>query len=296
LTSGIHLARTPVDYYEQTRRRKQPVTAPSPDMERRYHGWIEELQFLIPRERVDWQLDGGLAVAAHLGGFRRQHSDADVGVFASDLRDLETCLAGHRFHLFSRNPLHLMEYTPIDLVRRTSSDAILSGRRTKRLTAIKVDRSGRPVWDRFSLTRFDVHVHHPGPDVVRFTDDAIPLPIDLFFGTRATVTFDGARVTLASVPFLYAAKLRTGGNRPRHRFDLECLERLGLISAPQCERVRGILDAHYTGARWAGERAGLQAARRAARAGARSAARAAHAAPGPALLPAAQENSRPLSG
>lgn len=225
-----------------TRRRRKPVEAPTEEMVARYTLQLSELVSILPPDTIDWQLDGGIAVDAHAGGFNRRHSDIDVGIFSVDLKAFENRLHESRFALFSRNPIHGLEYTPVDLVRRTSADEVLSSYRVKRLTALKVDDRGRPVWDCERLTRFDVHVHEPRRKTVLLTRNRIPFPNDLFFGSRVERRVNGCNVPVASTPFLYFFKLRGGLRRPRHLFDLQVMERQDLVSGAEKERLRPLLE------------------------------------------------------
>ena len=169
-------------------------------------------------------------------------SDIDVGIFSVDLKAFENRLHESRFALFSRNPIHGLEYTPVDLARRTSADEVLSRYRVKRLTAFKVDDRGKPVWDCDRLTRFDVHVHEPHRKTVLLTRNRIPFPNDLFFGSRVERKVNGCSVPVASTPFLYFFKLRSGFRRPRHIFDLHVMERQGLVSGAEKERLKSLLE------------------------------------------------------
>ncbi|MBN2071500.1 MAG: hypothetical protein JW814_08590 [Candidatus Krumholzibacteriota bacterium] len=211
-------------------------------MVRLYAIRLAELAGLLPRDRIDWQLDGGMAVAAHTGGFRRQHGDVDVGIFIDDLKAFERRLIECGFALFSRNPFHGLEYTPVDIVHRTSANEVLSSERVKRLTAIKVNRKGRPVWEPEHLTRFDVHLHERARDAVLLTRNHLPFPGDLFFGSRQELIINGCSLPVASLPFLYFFKLRSGTHRPKHRFDLRIMDTKELVSVPEKERLRTLLE------------------------------------------------------
>ncbi len=229
-----------------TLRRRNPVEPPTVAMVRWYEVQLAELAVLLPRDLIDWQLDGGMAVAAHTGGFRRRHGDVDVGIFSDDLMVFEQRLIDHGFALFSRNPFHGMEYTPVDIVRRTGAAEVLSRDRVKRLTAIKVDRTGQPVWEPEHLTRFDVHLHVRGGDVVLLTRNHLPFPGDLFFGSRNEIAVNGHSLPVASLPFLYFFKLRSGTHRPRHRFDLRIMDRKRLVSESEKNRLKTLLDTDRT--------------------------------------------------
>ncbi len=253
-----HLARTPHDFYTMTLRRRRPVEAPTGDMVRLYEARLAELAGLLPRDLIDWQLDGGMAVAAHTGGFQRRHGDVDVGIFSDDLIVFERRLIECGFALFSRNPFHGIEYTPVDIVRRTSAAEVISRDRVKRLNAMKVDRTGQPVWEPEHLTRFDVHVHVRGADEVFLTRNQIPFPGDLFYSSRKELRVNGCSLPAASLPFLYFFKLRSGTHRPRHGFDLRIMDRKGLVSESEKSRLRTLLDtdrALRTAGRHSGDRA-----------------------------------------
>lgn len=242
ISDHYHLARTPHDFFTMTLRRRRPVEAPTTPMVRLYESRLAELARLLPQDLIDWQLDGGMAVAAHTGGFRRRHRDVDVGIFSDDLMAFERRLIEYGFALFSRNPFHGMEYTPVDIVRRTSAAEVLSRKRVKRLTAIKVDNTGNPVDEPENLTRFDVHVHKRGRDAILLTRNHIPFPGDLFFGSRNEIIVNGCSLPVASLPFLYFFKLRSGTHRPRHGFDLRIMEEKGLLSESEKCRLKTLLD------------------------------------------------------
>ena len=208
----------------------------------RYTLQLSELVSVLPPGTIDWQLDGGMAVDAHIGRFNRRHRDIDVGIFSVDLNALETRLHECQWALFSRNPIYGLEYTPIDLVRRTNAYEVLSRYRVKRLTAFKVDTRGRPVWDCERLTRFDVHVHEPCRETILITRNRIPFPNDMFFGSRVERRLNGCEVPVASAPFLYFFKLRGGSRRPRHLFDLRMMEWQGLVSDSEKKRLRLLLE------------------------------------------------------
>jgi hypothetical protein len=193
---------------------------------------------LIPQDRVAWQLEGGMAVSLHVGQFLRQHGDVDVAVFADQLDKFESCLAEKSYRLFSRNWFHPLEYAPFDLVRVTSADEIQSHRRVKRMTAIKVDPSGRVDEQESLLPRFDVHVHCLGSDYVYLDIDRIPFPQDLFFTTGSFETDNGGRIVVASLALMYFYKLQ--GRRPRHRFDLELIEHHTQFQAQDRHRAHAI--------------------------------------------------------
>ena len=79
----------------------------------------------IPSDSVNWYLEGGMALGAHLGSFRRTHSDVDVGLFVDDIHAFEACIARSNYRLFSRNPhTHAFEYAKFDVVRATDSHEI----------------------------------------------------------------------------------------------------------------------------------------------------------------------------
>jgi hypothetical protein len=227
----LQLVHTPSCRQAQMRRRGGSVAAPSSEDVRHYLRQLETLTTLIPSERVTWQLEGGMAVALHVGQFLRKHGDVDVAVFADDLHEFEACLAEKSYRLFSRNWFHPLEYAPFDLVRATCADEIQRRRRVKRMMAIKVDESGRVDERELLLPRFDVHVHRLGSDLVYLDSDRIPFPRDLFFTTGSLETGNGRVITVASLALMYFYKLQ--GRRPRHRFDL------GLI-----ERHKGLPDQH----------------------------------------------------
>ena len=225
-----------------TRKRRKPVEAPTEELVMRYSHQLSELVSVLPRGMIDWQLDGGMAVAAHIGKFTRRHRDIDVGIFSVDLKAFEKRLHQCQWALFSRNPIYGLEYTPVDLVRRTNACEVLSRDRVKRLTAFKVDARGRPVWDCERLIRFDVHVHEPRRETILLTRNRIPFPNDLFFGSRAERTLNGCDVPVARAPFLYFFKLRRGSRRPRHLFDLRAMERQGLVSDAEKKRLGLLLE------------------------------------------------------
>jgi len=225
-----------------TRKRRKPVEAPTEELVMRYTHQLSELVSVLPPGMIDWQLDGGMAVAAHIGRFTRRHRDIDVGIFSVDLKAFEKRLHQCQWALFSRNPIYGLEYTPVDLLRRTNACEVLSRYRVKRLTAFKVDARGRPVWDRERLIRFDVHVHKPCRKTILITRNRIPFPSDMFFESRIERTLNGCDVPVASAPFLYFFKLRGGSRRPRHLFDLCEMERQGLVSNAEKKRLGMLLE------------------------------------------------------
>jgi hypothetical protein len=216
------------------------VQSPSGQAIARYQAELDVLAGLIPMARVRWFLEGGLALAACLGRFLRQHSDVDIGLLETDLYRLESMLKSSGYRLFSRNPSwHPVEYLPFDLVRATSADEIVSGKRVKRLTAIKVDGQGKVDWRAAVLPRFDIHVHRPGPGVVYLTRKQVPFPADMFHRQAVYRTPGGLSIRVASIPFQYFFKLV--GRQPRQHFDRQTIEQYGLISPEDAERVRALV-------------------------------------------------------
>ncbi len=234
------IAPTPKARRAAMRRRYNDVDLAAPEDIRRYRDELELLADLLPESCVNWYLEGGMALAAHLGQFKRKHSDVDVGVFVHDVKTFEERLAERNYRLFLRNPrLQILEYTRFDVVRVTSAEIIRSGKRVKRLTAIQVDDRGRIKWNADLLPRFDVHVHHEGPDVVYVTHRRFEFPADLFQSASVYETPQLRKIQLASIPFIYYFKLI--GNRPTQRYDRQLIEQSGLISASTKERVEQIL-------------------------------------------------------
>lgn len=229
------LVRTPEEFYLQTRRRRDPVRLPEARAVRRYTRRLEELADLLLGSRFFWQLEGGMGVAGHLGGFARLHRDVDVGVFIDDIHEFERRLERCRFRLFSRNRVHQLEYTPVDLVRATDAGEIATRHHVKRLTALKVDSLGRAVSPNGGLTRFDVHVHRRAGGVIQLTERRIPFPEDQFESDAAFTLPSGTRIPIASAPFLYFFKIR--GRRPRHVFDRTRMEEAGVVTAAHTARL-----------------------------------------------------------
>ena len=238
--SEVYLVPSPHFRQRMTKRRRKPVQKPSESDVVRYFAELETLALALPAERLNWYLEGGLALATYLDGFQREHSDIDIGVLSEDLETLEECLAEHNYRLFSRNPLlHLVEYARVDVVHAASIKAIRSERRTKRLTAIKVDDNGAAAWGASVLPRFDVHVHIRGEDVVYLTHRRVPFPADLFFDTSTYQTPGDRTIPVASIPFIYFFKWL--GRKPRQQFDKQLIEESGLLSEDARSRVLELL-------------------------------------------------------
>ncbi len=213
--------RTPSARQEFIRRRHDPVQRPTKEQAQHYVAQLNRLSVMIPRDQFDWQIEGGLAVDLHTGPFSREHCDVDVAFFADQLPAVESHLAERGYRLFSRNGFHALEYAPVDSYRATSADEILGKKRVKRMTAMKVDRSGRIDCRESVLTGFDMHVHRRSCDSVFLDQGHVAFPRDLFDKDRVFEIDSGRTVRAASLPFMYYFKL--DGRAARHQFDLELL-------------------------------------------------------------------------
>ena len=238
----LQVVRTPAACQEQIRRRRLPVRRPGPVACETYARQLRSLGSMLPADWPAWQLEGGVAVAAHLGSFRREHTDIDIGVLQADVPELGQRLGKSGFRLFSRNRVHALEYTPLDVLRPISVHEVMSGKRVRRVTAVRVDARGRAMRNGDPLTRFDVHIHRRGSEAVYLTDDGVPFPRDLF-DRIAIKTLSGVRLRVAAAPFLYFFKL--DARRPRHAFDLELLVEGGHVSGPDQDRLRAYYRLHY---------------------------------------------------
>ncbi len=239
LFKSFQVVSTPDDRYDLVKNRRNPIENPSQEVINRYQTDLDQLASVLRDTEFAWYLEGGMAIAAHLGRFYRRHSDTDVGVFLHDIPALERLLARHDYGLFSRNPgIKSLEYARMDLIRETSAGEILSDKRVKRLTAIKTDGNGRAVASDLCLPRFDIHVHRRGrrDDCVYVTYKQHAFPADLFDSHGFYTTSSGCTIRVASASFLYFFKLL--GQRPKERFDRQLIERFGLISPLQANRVR----------------------------------------------------------
>ena len=194
----------------------------------------------MPSDGPTWYLEGGMALAAHTGGFVRLHSDIDVGIFVDDVLDFEARIAENQYRLFSRNPVSkFLEYTRVDLVRPTSGKEIQSVDHVKRLTAIKVDDRGNVDNCARILPRFDVHIHRKDHDTVYVTKDRVAFPSDLFHQNKVFETTKSS-ILVASIPFIYFFKSQ--GRRPKERFDRDLIEQRGLIAPLEKKRILAIVD------------------------------------------------------
>ena len=210
-------------------REREEIVAPSPDDVQCYQRQLEMVATLFSSASLDWQIEGGLAVALLAGGFLRQHGDIDVAIFWHQLSEFEACLRRHGYRLFSRNGFHLWEYAPFDVLRATSADEIRNRRRVKRIMAVKVDEGGLIDRRLAVLSGFDVHVHRLEEDTVYLDCGQTPFPRRLFEKTSRVALGGGRSVIAASAPLMYYYKL--AGRRPRHKFDLALLEQNDSLSA-----------------------------------------------------------------
>lgn len=237
--SQLQFSWTPSDRYDGTRRRRNPVCAPSPVDVARYEQQLDELAQLLGKSQFAWSLEGGMALARHLGEFRRRHSDVDIGVLSTDVRELEHALVSQNVRLFSRNAaFHLLEYAPFDLLEPVTAEQITSSSRVKRLTAIRVNESGRVVRTDNALLRFDIHVHHNAGKTVYLTKAKFPFPAELFERSIWSKTLSGRRIRVASIPFIYFFKMQ--GRRPRQRFDVDQILKSKLISESEITQLQAI--------------------------------------------------------
>ena len=97
LFKSLQIVSTPDDRYELVKNRRNPVQKPSVESISGYEADLDRLATILCDTRFSWYLEGGMAIAAHLGQFHRRHSDTDIGVFDENIVALEESLAHHNY-------------------------------------------------------------------------------------------------------------------------------------------------------------------------------------------------------
>ena len=242
LFQKVRLARIPANRYRQILQRVDDLSPPTTEEKQTYFEQLRMLARMFPASSCRFQIEGGMSLALHCGGFSRRHGDVDISILEDSVHAVERLLAEHGYGLFSRNSFHAIEYTPWDILRPLSADQILRRQRVKRLTAVKLTESGSVDRSDSLLPRFDLHIHREDHDVVWLERGSVAFPRDLFFDSKSFQLDEQYQVNLASLALTYYYKVM--GKRLRHRRDRAMIEQHQDFSAESRERTLRVLRKH----------------------------------------------------
>ncbi len=239
LFQKYRLSRTPANRYRQILQRVDDLTPPTPKEIQTYFAQLRFIASMLPRERCRFQLEGGMSLALHCGGFTRRHGDVDISILEDALPVVADLLADNGYGLFSRNAFHAFEYAPWDLLEPLTAKQILGRKRVKRLTAVKLDSRVGVGRNDSLLPRFDLHIHRDDGQVVWLERGSVAFPRDLFFSSRVFNLDERCQINLASLALTFYYKVK--GKRLRHRRDLDLIEKHEQFTAESRERTLRVL-------------------------------------------------------
>ena len=233
------LARTPANRYRQILQRVDDLTPPTRDEIETYFAQLRFIASMLPRKRCRFQLEGGMSLALHCGGFTRRHGDVDISILEDALPTVAELLENSGYGLFSRNAFHAFEYAPWDVLEPLNATQILGRKRVKRLMAVKLDRQGAVDRNDSLLPRFDLHIHRDDGQVVWLERGSVAFPRDLFFSSQVFNVDERCQINLASLALTFYYKVK--GKRLRHRRDLDLIEKHEQFTAESRERTLQVL-------------------------------------------------------